>query len=257
MKVLITGGNGYIAQGLYNNLKSIHDITLLTRNVCDITNFHAVNSFFQDQYFDILIHCAVDGGSRLKEDNVSVLDNNLQMYYNLLAQKEHYNKFIHFGSGAQFRSEPGPYGVSKSIIADSISNKERFYNIIVYGLFDENELDTRFIKANLKKYINKEPMTIHNNKKMTFFYMKDLVKLVDYIILENPDKLIKTHYASYVNEYSLKEIAEYINTLGGHTVPILIGTEPGADYISNYNAPYGLEYIGIKKGILETYNKLK
>ena len=60
MKVLITGGNGYIAQGLYNNLKSIHDITLLTRNVCDITNFHAVNSFFQDQYFDILIHCAVD-----------------------------------------------------------------------------------------------------------------------------------------------------------------------------------------------------
>jgi GDP-L-fucose synthase len=257
MKILITGGNGYIAKSIYNNLKSIYDITLITRKECELTNFLSVNSFFHDKYFDVIIHCAVDGGSRLKEDAVSVLDNNLQMYYNLLAQKAHYNKFIHFGSGAQFRSAPGPYGVSKSIIAESMSNKERFYNIIIYAIFDENELNTRFIKANLIKYINKEPMIIHNDKKMTFFYMKDLVKLVEYIILENPDKLIKTHFASYVNEASLRDLAEYINTLGDYKVPILIGTEPGEDYESKYNAPYGLDYIGLKKGILETYNKLK
>jgi nucleoside-diphosphate-sugar epimerase len=138
-----------------------------------------------------------------------------------------------------------------------MSSKERFYNIIVYGLFDENELDTRFIKSNLKKYINKESMIIHNNKKMTFFYMKDLVKLINYIILENPGKLIKSHYAAYISEYSLKDIAEYVNTLGDYKVPILIGTGPGEDYESKYNAPYGLDYIGLKTSILETYNKLK
>ena len=44
MKILITGGNGYIAKGLYNNLKSIHDITLITREECELTNFHSVNS---------------------------------------------------------------------------------------------------------------------------------------------------------------------------------------------------------------------
>jgi GDP-L-fucose synthase len=257
MKVLITGGNGYIAKGLYNNLKDIHNITLLTRQECDLTNFHAVNSYFHDKYFDVLIHCAVDGGSRLKEDSVDVLDNNLRMYYNLLSKRTHYGKFIHFGSGAQFRSEPGPYGISKSIIADSMINKDQFYNIIIYAIFDENELDTRFIKANIKKYINNESMIIHNNKKMTFFYMKDLVKLVEYIILENPGKLIKNHYAAYVDEYSLKDIAEYINTLGDYKVPILLGTETGEDYESKYNAPYGLDYIGLNQGILETYNKLK
>lgn len=87
--------------------------------------------------------------------------------------------------------------------------------------------------------------------------MKDLVKLVEYIILENPDKLIKTHYASDINEYSLRDLAEYINTLEDYKVPIFVGTEPVEDYISKYNAPYVLEYIGIKTGILETYNKLK
>lgn len=257
MKILITGGSGYIATGLYNSLNTIYDITLIGRKDFNLTNSKETDSFFQDKYFDIVIHCAVDGGSRLKKDDVSVLDNNLQMYYNLLAQKDHYTKFIHFGSGAQFRFEPGPYGISKSIIADSMINKERFYNIIIYAIFDENELDTRFIKANIKKYINNESMIIHNNKKMTFFYMKDLVKLVNYIILENPYKLMKQHYASYVSEYSLKDIAEYINTLGDYKVPILIGTEPGEDYESKYNAPYGLDYIGLKIGILETYNKLK
>lgn len=257
MKLLITGGNGYVAKGLYHSLKSIHDITLITREECELANFHSVNSYFHDKHFDVLIHCAVDGGSRLKEDSVDVLDNNLRMYYNLLSQKNHYDKFIHFGSGAQFRSEPGPYGISKSIIADSMSNKERFYNIIVYGLFDENELDMRFIKANLKKYINKESMIIHNDKKMTFFYMKDLVTLVNHIILEDPKRLIKTQYASYVAQYSLLEIAEYINTLGDYTVPILVGTEEREDYQSMFNAPYSLNYIGLKEGILETYNKLK
>jgi nucleoside-diphosphate-sugar epimerase len=257
MKILITGGNGYIAKSIYNNLKSIYDITLITRKECELTNFLSVNSFFQDKYFDVIIHCAVDGGSRLKEDNINVLDNNLKMYYNLLEQRTHYGKFIHFGSGAQFRSKPGPYGLSKSIIAESMLNKECFYNIIIYAIFDENELDTRFIKANIKKYINKESMIIHNNKKMTFFYMKDLVKLVEYIILEDPARLIKTQYASYVSEYSLKDIAEYIDTLADYKVPILIGTEPGEDYESKYNAPYKLNYIGLKEGIREVFNKLK
>jgi hypothetical protein len=38
--------------------------------------------------------------------------------------------------------------------------------------------------------------------------MKDLVTLVNHIILEEPKKLIKTQYASYVGECSLLEIAE-------------------------------------------------
>jgi GDP-L-fucose synthase len=257
MNILITGGNGYIAQALNAEFKSKYNVTLLTRKNFDLTNSRFVNQYFNRNYFDVIIHTAVDGGSRLKEDSTDTLDNNLQMYYNLLANKHAYGKLIHFGSGAQFRSEPGPYGLSKSIIAESMADKECFYNIIVYGLFDENELDTRFIKANLKKYINKEPMIIHNNKKMSLFYMKDLVELINHLILEEPKKLIKTQYAAYVGEYSLLEIAEYINTLGDHTVPILVGTEVGEDYQSRFNAPYSLNYIGLKEGILEVYNKLK
>ena len=36
MNILITGGKGYIAQAIYNALKTEHNITLLTRNDFDL-----------------------------------------------------------------------------------------------------------------------------------------------------------------------------------------------------------------------------
>jgi nucleoside-diphosphate-sugar epimerase len=110
MKILITGGNGYIANGLYNNLKSIHDITLITRKDFDLTDSKATGLWFEDKYFDIIIHTAVVGGSRLKPEDSSIMDQNLQMYYNLLTYKDHYKKFIHFGSGAETHLDT-PYDI--------------------------------------------------------------------------------------------------------------------------------------------------
>jgi nucleoside-diphosphate-sugar epimerase len=68
MKILITGGNGFIAKALYEKWKNVYDLTTITRQDFDLTAFEAVSSFFQDKYFDVVLHCAVQGGSRLKQD---------------------------------------------------------------------------------------------------------------------------------------------------------------------------------------------
>jgi GDP-L-fucose synthase len=213
--------------------------------------------FFKDKYFDVVLHCAIAGGSRLKEDGWEVMDINLCMHYNLIQCQNHYGKLISFGSGAEIYFPDTPYGLSKLVIRNSIMNIPNFYNVRIFGVFDENELDTRFIKANIKRYINKEPIQIYENKLMTFFYMKDLITLVEYLIVTDSSKLMKENHCGYINQYTLLEIAEIINKLDNHKVPILTGTEPGKDYICNYNAGYGLPYIGLKQGIIETYNKLK
>jgi nucleoside-diphosphate-sugar epimerase len=257
LRVLITGGNGYIAKSLYNALKEEHDITLITRDSFDLTDHAATNDFFRNRYFEVVIHTAVAGGSRLKVDDTCVLDYNLMMYYNLLAQRSHYGKFIHFGSGAELHMPNEYYGMSKKIIANSMTNKEGFYNLKVFGVFDENELDTRFIKASILNYIARKPINIHHDKKMTFFYMKDLVTLVNHYIKSDPKALRSVCWCSYVGDCSLVEIADYINELGDHKVNILVGREPAPhDYISDYNAGYGLPYIGLKKGIQEVYDNI-
>ena len=257
MKILITGAGGYLGKSLYNAFKDKYDVIAITRKEVDLTDNYYVNDFFKGKYFDVVLHCAVQGGSRLKEDGVDVLDNNLKMYYNLLHNKYHYNKFIHFGSGAMYSQPDKPYGLSKKAINLSISDQPNFYDLIIYGLFDENELDTRFIKANVKRYINKESILINRNKVMTFFYMKDLIKLVDYHIVTSPEALIKVRHGAYTESISLLQIASFINELDEHKVPIYVDVEPGIDYESKYNDGCGITYIGLRQGIREVYQKLK
>ena len=72
---------------MYNALKDKYKITTITRKEIDLNNSNQVNDFFKDKYFDVVLHCAVKGGSRLQQDDWSVLDTNLQMYYNLYSNK--------------------------------------------------------------------------------------------------------------------------------------------------------------------------
>ena len=69
MKILITGGNGYIAKSLVKELGE-YNITTISRKDFDLCDSIATNNWFKDKEFDIVIHTAVRGGSRLKKDNV-------------------------------------------------------------------------------------------------------------------------------------------------------------------------------------------
>lgn len=256
MKILITGGKGYIAKSMYEAFKEVHDITVITRDNFDLTDFISMSKFFEGRYFDVILHCASKGGSRLEEDGWDVMDNNLIMYYNLLQHRDHYKKFIYFGSGAETYKPREPYGYSKKVIAKSILNQDNFYNIKIFGVFDENELDTRFIKAAIKNYINKEPILIDQNVAMDFFYMKDLIKVIDYYINKNyPPKEIDCVYDSIL---SLQHISNMINEIDEYKVDIITNKKYfGPSYISLYREQLPITLIGLKEGIKETYNKLK
>lgn len=257
MKILITGGNGYIAKSLSKGLwqgSSRPDITLITRKDFDLTDREATDKWFQNKYFDVVIHTAIKGGSRLRTDNGDDFYQNLQMFYNLYYNKHRFNKFIHFGSGAELGQPTNPYGLSKKIINELIQPELGFYNLRIFAVFDENELDTRFIKSNIKRYINKEEIIIHQDKLMDFFYMNDLVKIVNYYI--NETHLPKTIECCYKQKYKLTDIANIINTLSDYKVPIKILNPLN-------NTPYtgktykDLSYVGLENGIKYVYNNLK
>ena len=94
-RILITGANGYIGKTLYNDLKLKYNVIALSRQELNVTDLQQVKNYFKDKYFDIVIHCAVEGGLRLEPENSSILDSNLKMYYNLLECKDHFNKFFY------------------------------------------------------------------------------------------------------------------------------------------------------------------
>jgi nucleoside-diphosphate-sugar epimerase len=255
LEVLVTGGNGYIAKSLATALGSKYNITPVTRNDFDLTDTRATCAWLKDKYFDVVLHTAIVGGSRLDQDTHDVVDQNLLMYYNLLGNRESYGKFINFGSGAEQFQPHSPYGSSKKIIADSVANTENFYNIRIFGIFDENELDRRFILSNMIRYINKEPMVIHENRMMDFFYMKDLVSVVEYYIEQS--QLSKQVNCCYNEKYTLYAIAQMINQLGDYEVPIEVPSKSVSSYYCGESILPPINTIGLKSGILNMFEQLQ
>ncbi len=256
LRILITGGKGYIASSLHQALESNYEVMSISRDHFDLTDSTETDKFFKDNYFDVVIHCAVKGGSRLKVEDSTIIDDNLKMYYNLLDNRSHYGKLIHFGSGAELHAKDTPYGLSKHVIRQSILDKDGFYNLRIFAVFDENELDTRFIKASIKRYINKEPIQIHQDKYMSFFYMEDLVKVVEYYILN--DNAQKELDCCYSHIYTLSAIADIINKLDSHQVDVIKHTSGlGNGYYGNNLTRPNIDYIGLENSIKEVYNKLK
>jgi nucleoside-diphosphate-sugar epimerase len=256
MKILITGGSGYIAKSLHVALSKQYEITSITRKDFDLTDRKSTDEWFKLKHFDVVIHTAIKGGHRLAPDSGEIFYQNLQMFYNLFYNKDKFGKFIYFGSGAELGSPSSPYGLSKKIINDLIKYEHGFFNIRIFGVFDENELDTRFIKASINRYINNEEIIIHQDKQMDFFYMKDLVSLVKQYLQGNSMFLPKISECSYREKYTLLDIANIINILSNYKVSIkLLDSSKGVSYIGETTP--NLKVIGLEQGIKEVYNKLK
>jgi GDP-L-fucose synthase len=254
MKILITGTNGFIGSALCKSLEGEHEITCVTRNNCDLTKQDDVKQLFSSKYFDVVLHCAIKGGSRLKEDSWSVMDDNLKMYYNLVENRSHFGKLISFGSGAEIFANNEPYGLSKKVISQSISEQPNFYSIKIFSLFGEDELETRFIKSNIKRYLNCEPMIIHQDRDMDFFYMEDFISLVKYYInTQNPPKEVD---CTYSNTYSLHDIAKIINLLGNYNVDIKVEKGGYGDTYYGIFKDLGIAYVGLEEGIKKVYKKI-
>jgi nucleoside-diphosphate-sugar epimerase len=254
MKVLVTGGNGYIAKSLIRSFSDKYDVTSITRKDFDLSDSVLTSKWFENRNFDVVIHTAVSGGSRISPDSINVVQQNLMMYYNLLSNKKYFNKLISFGSGAELFQKDTSYGMSKHIISESIKNTDNFYNLRIFAVFDENELDRRFIKSNIQRYLKKEPIVIHENKMMDFFYMKDLVSMVEYYI--DNDCLDKEVNCCYAEKYTLNNIADIINSMGDYSVPIELEDEKITGGYCGMGILPPIHIEGLKCGIQKTFHSL-
>ena len=58
---------------------SVPDISFVTRKDFDLTDRKSADDWFYGRYFDVVIHTAIKGGSRLKKDNSDAFYQNIQI----------------------------------------------------------------------------------------------------------------------------------------------------------------------------------
>jgi GDP-L-fucose synthase len=228
MKVLITGGNGNIAKMIKRNLSSeAYEITNLSRNDLNVLNQFDIEKYLSENVFDILVHTAILGGRRTKEENGDVTHNNLLMLENLLKFADKFKMIINFDSAAIYdrntdildRKEldmhtiPSDYyGFSKYLIYQRSLHYNNVYNFRIFNIFHVNEEPDRFIKSCFNAKKNNTEINIFEDKYFDFVYEDDFVKIIKYYF-DNvcfQEKLIKTINICYEKKYKLSEIAKLI-----------------------------------------------
>jgi GDP-L-fucose synthase len=257
-----------------NNLQNDYEITNLSRNDLNVLNQQDVEKYLSVNNFDILVHTAILGGRRTKEENGDVTHFNLQMLENLLKHSEKFKMIINFDSAAIYdrstdileRKESDIftiptdyYGFSKYLIYQRSLQYNNVYNFRIFNIFHSNEEPDRFIKSCFNAEKNDTQITIFEDKYFDFVYEDDFVKIIKYYFdnSENPDKLLKTINICYEKKYKLSEIAKLI-VKNDHQIVIQNSTLSEKNYSgdSTLLKTLNIEYLGLENSLLLYKNKI-
>jgi nucleoside-diphosphate-sugar epimerase len=229
IKILITGGNGNISKIIKRNLSNKYDLYTPSHSELDILDFENLKKYIENIKPIVIIHTAILGGRRTKEETSDVFYKNIIMFENIL--KLNFNgMIINFDSAAIYDRKTDIlnrkenelntipldyYGFSKYVIYQRSLQFNNIYNFRIFNIFHTFEENDRFIKACFLAKKNNTEFTINDDKYFDFVYEDDFVRIVDYY-LENYNKtdLIKTINICYEKKYKLSDIVKIIENIG-------------------------------------------
>jgi len=161
MKILITGGQGFIGRYLSRYLAQYHDVYAPGRDQLDVGDPGSIEKVFSTTY-DWVIHCAISGRDQTRSTDPVIVYNNIQSFNNILSYRHRWSALINIASGAEFdldtdidcvpeqniwiRNPRHSYGMSKNLIARMVQTMPNCVNLRLFGCFDASESNLRPIK---------------------------------------------------------------------------------------------------------------
>ena len=282
MKILITGGAGFIARNLFEQLKDKYTLISFNSKELNLLDASKVYEVIKENLFDIIIHTATYDAAPITstKDPLKVLENNLKMFFHIARCKEFYGKMIYFGSGAEFGRENwiprmkedyfdekvpiDQYGFSKYIMTQYAQLNSNIYNLRLFGVFGKYEdWRYRFISNTCCKAVLNRPITINQNVFFDYLYIDDLVLIVNWFINNKPK--INVYNVCTGKTYDFKTLAEKIIDISGKPLDIIIknkglGKEYSGDNSLIMNELENFQFSPIDesiKALYEWYNQNK
>jgi GDP-L-fucose synthase len=202
MRILITGGSGFIGRNLAEQLASTYEVSAPSSAELDLLNERAVREYLSAHNFDAIVHAATTRSNRGLGAPPDMLDRNCRMFFNLVRNEGRFGKMIHFGSGAEYvkaglparvkeeyfdtRVPTDPYGFSKYICAKYTERSERLVELRLFAVFGAYEDYTvRFISNACCRAVKGLPIVLRQDIVFDYLYIKDLVKLTMWFIENN------------------------------------------------------------------------
>jgi len=261
MKILLTGGHGFIGRNIRESyLSTKYEILSPSSKDLDISNETNVDDYFKNHEIDFVIHSAVKPAHRNASNFNNIFYTNTRMFFNLERHKHEYKKMIVIGSGAIYdcrnyrpKMKEGDYTISipaddhgycKYVCEKVIEHSSNIYDLRVFGIFGKYEdYAIRFISNAICKTLFDLPITIKQNRKFDYIYINDLYSILDWFIENEP------HYKSYNitpdNSISLYDLALIVRNISKKELPIIVRSDK-----------MGLEYSGDNNRLRSEYNEI-
>ena len=226
MSICVLGANGFVGRNLVRDLHA----NGYGREDLDLINTAAVDDFFNSNSFDIVVHCAAVGGSRLKKDDADVFFKNVKMFENVARHAAKFKRLVWFTSGAAIHAPESPYGFSKVVcekLARLVPNCQVFR---LYGCYGVDEPRTRFISSCIRGLTH-----IEENRYFDFFWVGDIPKVItNFTVCDG-----KVRDLVYKTKWKLFDVAKMNNAKA-----ISLSRDGGPAYIGEFDEEIG-HAIGI------------
>ena len=254
MNILITGGSGFIGGNLIKGLEKDHKIFAPRHRELEIVDVNAVRRYIKKHKIKVVIHTAVKYSDQVGE-------NIIRMYLSIYNNLDLLDRFINFGSGAEYAKTRNlkkvkevilgqhipadSYGLGKLVCSQLAKDNKKIVTLLPFGIFGPGEdYRFKFIANSIVKNIFGIPIKIKQDVVFDYLYITDLIPIVKFFIKN------KKYYGDFNvttdKSISLKKIAETINKVSNKPVTIEI-----------VNKKLNYQYTGSNNKLKKIYSNIK
>jgi UDP-glucose 4-epimerase len=203
MKILITGGSGFIGRNLVEQYSSRYEVMAPTRSELDLLDAASVERYLKQHRFDYVIHAATERSNRSLPDQPELLDRTCRMFFNLARCKCEFGRMLFLSSGAIYdrahwhprmseayfdRFVPADdYGFAKYICAKAIPAMDDVYEMRLFGVFGPHEeWRVRFVSNACCRAMWGLPIVIRQNVLFDYMDVEDLGSILEAFLHNRP-----------------------------------------------------------------------
>jgi GDP-L-fucose synthase len=251
VKVLLTGGSGFIGRNLVEYLDGRYSIVAPSSAELNLLDQECVAGYLRANHFDVVVHTATTRSNRRMGAAADMLDRNCRMFFNLAHNRSLFGKMLHFGSGAEYsraelpprvaesyfdaRIPLDPYGFSKYICTKYAATTDNIFVLRLFGVFGKYEAwDVRFISNACARVVKGLPIVIRQNVRFDYLYVSELAGLLAWFLEHEPRQ--KAYNVCRGEAYTLLELAEIVASVSGCHPEIIVRNQTLAPEYSADNS---------------------